>query len=198
MFNNYPYTDFHELNLDWILQKMRDLQAQMDELIQKAIDEAKEYAKEYIDERLGDIEREFAELQHNFDVLNANYHNDFSALNNTVNAFMFNTNAEINGLKQYIDDSLTAQDLKMSLLIQQNNEYLLREMESYLSQIKVINYFTGEKVTIQDMFNYLAGLHLNDSIDYDTMAQRAKTYTQLALLNITYTNLALHGNTLYV
>ena len=198
MFNTYPYTDFHELNLDWILKKMQELQAQMDELIQKAIDEAKEYAKEYIDERLGTIEEEFAELQHNFDILNASYHNDFNALSNTVNNFIINTNAEINTLKTYIDDSLTAQDLKMALLIQQNNEYLLTEMESYLNQIKVINYFTGEKVSIQDMFNYLAGLHLTDSIDYDTMALRAKTYSQLALLNITYTNLALHGNTLYV
>ena len=198
MFNTYPYTDFHELNLDWILKKMQELQAQMDELIQKAIDEAKEYAKEYIDEQLADIEREFAELQHNFDVLNNSYHTDFNNLTNTVNSFIINTNAEINSLKQYIDDSLTAQDLKMNLLIQQNNEYLLREMESYLNQIKVINFFTGEKVTIQDMFNYLAGLHLNDSIDYDTMVLRAKTYSQLVLLNITYTNLAMHGNTLYV
>lgn len=198
MYNIYPYTDFHELNLDWILQKMRDLQAQMDELIQKAIDEAKEYAKEYIDEQLADIERQFAELQLNFNQLNAEYHTNFDRLTNTVNSFITNTTAEINSLKQYIDDSLSAQDLKMNLLIQQNNEYLLREMENYLSQIKVINYFTGEKVTIQDMFNYLAGLHLNDSIDYDTMASRAKTYSQLAALNITYTNLALHGNTLYV
>lgn len=198
MFNTYPYTDFHELNLDWILKKMQELQAQMDELIQKAIEEAKEYAKEYIDERLGDIEREFAELQHNFDVLNANYHSDFATLTNTVNNFILNTNAEINTLKQYIDDALTAQDLKMALLIQQNNEYLLAEMEDYLNQIKVINFFTGEKVTIQDMFNYLAGLHLTDSIDYDTMALRAKTYSQLVLLNINYTNLAMHGNTLYV
>ena len=198
MFNTYPYTDFHELNLDWILKKMQELQAQMDELIQKAIDEAKEYAKEYIDERLADIETEFAILQRNFDTLNMNYHNDFNALNNTVNAFIINTNAEIDSLKQYIDDALTAQDLKMALLIQQNNEYLLAEMENYLNQIKVINFFTGEKVTIQDMFNYLASLHLTDSIDYDTMALRAKTYSQLALLNINYTNLALHGNTLYV
>lgn len=198
MFNTYPYTDFHELNLDWILKKMQELQAQMDELIQKAIDEAKAYAKEYIDERLGEIESEFADLQRNFDILNANYHNDFEALNNAVNIFFNNTTSQINGLKQYIDDSLTAQDLKMALLIQQNNEYLLSEMQTYLNQVKVINYFTGELVTIQDMFNYLAGLHLNDSIDYDTMASRAKTYSQLALLNITYTNLALHGNTLYV
>lgn len=198
MFNTYPYTDFHELNLDWILKKMQELQAQMDELIQKAIDEAKEYAKEYIDEQMADIEEQFNDLQRAVSDLNMQYHTDFNALTNTVNNFITNMTNQMNSLRQYVDDSLTAEDLKMNLLIQQNNEYLLREMESYLNQIKVINFFTGEKVTIQDMFNYLAGLHLNDSIDYDTMALRAKTYSQLALLNITYTNLAMHGNTLYV
>lgn len=198
MFNKYPYTDLHELNLDWILKEMKDLQAAMEGLLETAIEEAKKYAKEYIDEQLADIENDFAVLQRNFDNLNAEYHSDFQSLSNTVNAFINNMTGQINALRQYIDDSLEAQDLKMQLLIQQNNEYLLSEMENYLSQIKVINYFTGEKVTIQDMFNYLASLHLNDSIDYDTMAYRAKTYTELVGLNITYTNLAMHGNTLYI
>lgn len=198
MFNKYPYTDLHELNLDWILKEMKDLQAAMEGLLEEAIRVTKEYAKEYIDSQLADIENDFATLQRNFDTLNAEYHSDFQSLTNTVNTFINNMTGQINALRQYVDDSLTAQDLKMQLLIQQNNDYLLSQMETYLAQIKVINYFTGEKVTIQDMFNYLAGLHLNDSIDYDTMAQRAKTYTQLADLNITYTNLALHGNTLYI
>lgn len=198
MYNKYPYSDLHELNLDWILKEMKDLQAAMEGLLEEAITVTKAYAKEYIDSQLADIENDFAILQHNFDVLNAEYHSDFQSLTNTVNTFINNMTGQINALRQYIDDSLTAQDLKMQLLIQQNNDYLLSQMETYLAQIKVINYFTGEKVTIQDMFNYLAGLHLNDSIDYDTMAQRAKTYTQLAGLNITYTNLALHGNTLYI
>ena len=198
MFNKYPYTDLHELNLDWILKEMKDLQAAMEGLLETAIEEAKKYAKEYIDSQLADIENDFAVLQRNFDNLDAEYHSDFQSLSNTVNAFINNMTGQINALRQYIDDSLEAQDLKMQLLIQQNNDYLLSEMENYLSQIKVINYFTGEKVTIQDMFNYLASLHLNDSIDYDTMAYRAKTYTELAGLNISYTNLAMHGNTLYI
>lgn len=194
MYNKYPYSDLHELNLDWILKEMKDLQAAMEGLLEEAITVTKAYAKEYIDSQLAAIESDFAQLQRNVDALNDN----FIDLKNTVNAFTINFNAELQALKQYIDDALDAEALRINLLIQQNNEYLLTVMESYLSQIKVINYFTGEKVTIQDMFNYLAGLHLNDSIDYDTMANRAKTYTQLVGLNITYTNLALHGNTLYI
>lgn len=194
MLNKYPYTDFHELNLDWILKEMKDLQAAMDGLLEKAIEEATKAAKEYVDEQLADIKADFAQLQNNFDALNINVNN----LNNAFNAFTLNINAQIAALEQYIDDALQAQTLQTQLLIAQNNEYLLSEMETYLAQIKVINYFTGEKVSIQDMFNYLAGLHLTDAIDYDTMAYRALTYTYLAGLNINYTNLAMHGNTLYI
>lgn len=194
MFNKYPYTDFHELNLDWILKEMKDLQAAMDGLLEKAIEEATAAAKAYVDDQLVVIRAEFTTLQSNFDALNTNVNN----LNNAFNTFTANINAQITALKTYIDDGLQAQTLQTQLLIAQNNEYLLSVMESYLTQVKVINYFTGEKVTIQDMFNYLAQLHLSDAIDYDTMALRALTYTYLAGLNINYTNLAMHGNTLYI
>ena len=193
-FNRYPYTDFHELNLDWILQEMKSLQDQMNGLLQEAIAQATENAEAYVDSKLGQIETDFAEIQRQFNQLNTHV-DDLDAL---VEQFNTNILNQINLLKQYVDDGLEADRLQMQLLISQNNDYLLLEMESYLAQIKVINYFTGEKVTIQDMFNYLAMLHLSDSIDYDTMAARNKTYAQLAALNITYTNLALHGNTLYV
>lgn len=194
MYNKYPYTDFHELNLDWILQEMKRLNASLDSVLQEAIAQATANAEAYIDIQVAQLESDFRTLQEKFNSLNSNV----SALTNLVNTFIANYSAELASLKLYIDDSLDAQALQTQLLIKQNNDMLLAEMESYLGQIKVINYFTGEKVTIQDMFNYLAGLHLNDSIDYDTMAYRALTYTYLAGLNITYTNLAMHGNTLYI
>lgn len=193
-FVRYPYTDLHELNLDYILQEMKELKAQMDGLLEEAVQQATANAEAYVDSKLGYIEAQFAQIQRDFNALN----NHVDDLDNTVEQFNINILNQIVALKQYVDDGLEADRMQMQLLISQNNEYLLREMETYLAQIKVINYFTGEKTSIQDMFNYLAMLHLSDSIDYDTMASRAKTYTYLAGLNMTYTNLALHGNTLYV
>ena len=192
--NKYPYTDFHELNASWILEELKKLQARIEEVLQEAIDQATENAEAYLNEKIGAIETEFSQIKSEFAQLDEHV----EELDELVNEFNANILEEIRLLKNYVDDNLETDRLQMQLLISQNNEYLLREMESYLARIKVINYFTGEMVTIQDMFNYLASLHLNDSIDYDTMAARAKTYTELVGLNINYTNLALHGNTLYV
>lgn len=193
MFREYPYTNLQDLNLDWILRKMKKLQEDMDGLLQKAIEEATAAAKEYVDEQLGQVYNDFQTLQDNFNTLN----NNVIGLNNAFVAFTGNINQQMTALRKYVDDSLTAQQLQMQLMISQNNDYLLSQMETYLGQIKVINYFTGEKVSIQDMFNYLAGLHLQNSINYTTMATRAKTYNQFAAMNMTYTDLALNGNTLY-
>lgn len=192
--NKYPYTNFHELNLDWVLEQMKSINERMDALLQEAIDAATANAEAYVDSKLGALETEFEEIKREFRALDTHV----DELDTLVNQFTTNIEGQIAALRQYVDDGLEADRMQMQLLIIQNNDYLLGQMESYLAQIKVINYFTGEKVSIQDMFNYLAQLHLNDSIDYDTMAARAKTYTQLAALNINYTNLALHGNTLYV
>lgn len=194
MFRDYPYTNLQDMNLDWILRKMKELDQNMQDLLDKAIAEATAAAKAYVDEQLGEVYEDFENLQKSFANLNTNV----IALNNAFIAFTANINGQMTALRQYVDDSLTAQQLQMQLMISQNNDYLLSQMETYLAQIKVINYFTGEKVSIQDMFNYLAGLHLTDAINYTTMAARGKTYTQLAGLNMTYTDLAMHGNTLYV
>ena len=53
-------------------------------------------------------------------------------------------------------------------------------------------------VPIQEMVDYLAAFHIVDGIDYDTMNLRALTYSVWNGLSMTYTDLTLHGNTIYV
>lgn len=194
IFNKYPYLDFHEMNLDWCLRILKEMDAHIDELHDQILAEAIEATKEYVDTELEGFLSEFADLKSDFIVLTSN----FDSLNNEFVQLKNDTNAKINQLEQDIINAVVGINQRTDLLLQNMYDQIFSDLSTQLSQIKVINYFTGEQVGVQDMFNYLAMLHLNDSIDYDTMAYRAKTYTQLAALNINFENLIAHGNTLYL
>ena len=201
----YPYTDLHELNLDWLIQQMKDLEHRIDGLHDELKAELTAELTVYVNDRLAVTEAKFAvlkaDVEHELGVIEANFNllrGQFADLDQTMNDYIDYINGRIADIQAEISADIAGVNARTDALIASNNEYLLSVMSTYLSQIKVINFFTGELVSIQDMFNYLAGLHLTDSIDYDTMALRAKTYTDLANLNINYTNLAMHGNTLYV
>ena len=194
MFNEYPYTDFHELNLDYILKKMKELEANLEEVKVEAIAAATQAAKEYVDSQLAGFLAEFDTLKAQFAVVNANV----AGLENQFNNFITYVNGEISNIRATLDADIAAVNNSVDQKILNAKDEIFTNLATELSNIKVINYFTGEQISVQDMFNYLAQLHVSDSIDYNTMAARAKTYSQLALLNITFTNLAMHGNTLYV
>ena len=194
MFNAYPYTDFHELNADWIINELKRIESELADLYERAVHDAVEQAKEYTDAQLLDMQNAIDQLANDFNVVLIRMNNiegDFSDLVNRVTEMQTTLTA-------YIDAQIVAANARTDAAIEANNTVIINELSQFLSNVKVLNFFTGEKVSIQEMFDYLCGLHLNDSIDYDTMYARNKTYTQLVALNINYTNLVQHGNTLYV
>ena len=194
IFHLYPYSDLHDINLDFVLRRMAELEADLERIKQEAIDAATENAKEYIDSLLGGFLAEFEQLKSDFAALNTNV----ESLNNNFNTFVTYVNNEIAQIKATVDADMAAINDSVNQKIIDAKDEIFNNLSTELSNVKVINFFTGDLTSIQDMFNYLSMLHVSDSIDYDTMALRAKTYTQLVALNINYTNLAMHGNTLYV
>lgn len=190
--NSYPYTDFHELNLDWVIEKIKEYETAIDGLKEEVM----ELTKEYVDEQLSTYQQQINDLETELRGLVSDVEDDFDALQSSVNISLGQMDDKIADLRLELENAIVAINARTDLAIEQNNEYLLSHMETELANVKVTNALTGTQMTLQNMFNYLCTLHMTDAIDYTTLASRNNTYTQLAGYYMTYTQLALQGNSI--
>lgn len=190
----YPYTDPNRYNDDWLLKKMQELDTDLKTLEERVKEAAVKASKEYVDERMVEIRADFETLQRNFNSLTNNFNN----LSRDVQAQITILSSRIDAFRDEINADIIGVNARTDLAIQQNNEYIFANLEKSLARIKVTNFFTGLKISVQEMFDYLAMLHVDDALYYNVMAERAKTFDEFAALNISYTDLVLHGNSYYV
>lgn len=188
--NKYPYTDFHELNLDFILAKVQELDTRIDDIKVEFLQEANAYTDAQIAAQTSYIDNAVASVNNTA----ATLRNEFIALNAYVNNQVNTLNHQIDVLYDDIAANVQAVNARTDVLIAANNDYLFREIGTMLSQATVINYFTGEETTIQNMFDYLAAFHLADSLNYNQLYAKNNTYSQLMAYNMTYTQLVNSGN----
>jgi len=190
--HKYPYTNFHDLNLDWILQQLNEMDQRIDNIIADAVAQAKAYT----DQQLKEFKDDFSELEDQI-------YTAMNQLRQQQTTFIAQVTASINAINEKVDKlesdlqaGIYSMQVYTDLAIKNNNEYILQQIENQLIGIKVINYFTGQEVTIQEMFNILAKYHLEDAMTYNQYAGKNVTYTQLASLSITYLQLINNGNNL--
>lgn len=197
----YPTQNGEMINLDWIISEIKRLNQNLDELEARVLAAALAATKEYVDGELATIREEFADLQEEmvvmreyFDSRVSDLQSDYDAFTNQVNQQIILLTQRIADFDQTIKNDIIGVNALTDLKIQQNNEYILSEVAKGVVNVKVYNYFTGELVTVQQMFNTLAELHLENPITYTELTNSAITYTDLANLNMTYTELAIKGN----
>ena len=193
IFNDkYPYSDFHELNLDWILETVSNLEKRVDNLKTEFL----EQANKYTDEKFAEFKSDLAELEQELNTVVGELQEQYSEFTRLVNARIQFIQNDINTLNQKIDAEIIGANEYTNQAIIQNNEYLIEKLSESLNSLIVINFFNGEKVTIQEMFDTLAQLHIQDPLTYTEYAEKNITNANLSLLNITYTDLVLKGKQL--
>ena len=185
----YPYTDSNRYNDDWLLNKMKELEGRLDGIVEETL----ALTKTYVDNRLAtyqsqieSIKQEIAEVSQRTNTLSVH-----------VAEEVFRLESKILDAERKAESLFIIANNRTDLQIERNNEYIFREIEdNVLGNITVINYFTGEHMTVQDMFNYLASLHLQNAITYNGLRDKNLTYTELVAKSITYNELVKNGATL--
>ena len=191
----YPHTSFEEINLDYILRRITEIETQIATI--KAEIEGEIFI--WIQEQIAPIEQELQNLINEVTSLEGTVETTLQAYDARITTIQNNLNAQIADIQRQLTDTSVALNKLMDTKIEQNNIWLLNEISQNVSDLfLVLNPFTGTMMPIQEMIDYLSAFHIVDGIDYDTMNTRALTYAVWNGLSMTYTDLTLHGNTIYV
>nr|DAD57114.1 MAG TPA: hypothetical protein [Bacteriophage sp.] len=193
-FNMFPYSNLHELNLDWILAELKDFSGQLDEfrtrldtIREGILTESKAYTDATIAEKYGEFQQQYNELLTQVDQFQTAVNNTLKGFQDQFDDYKEQTTAEVLSAKAYTDAAIA-----------QNNDYLLEEITKQTIGIKVLNPFTGERVSIQDMIDYLSDFHMENAILINTLVNRNNTVNQMIAYNATCTELAINGATIVV
>lgn len=169
--NQFPYSDFHELNLDWLIKQTK---ASMDAIttLQEQMAQIEVLTEEQINAMIN------AAIASNNIIL---YNSMLELKNELTEAYKNYTNNQIAQLKIYVDN----QDVYYDNLAKSYADTALINAKAYTDQsvldyTMMINPITGNyddvRVVITDIFNNFL---TNDSLtaaEYDALALDAETY----------------------
>ena len=194
--HGWPYSNFHDLNLDWILQKIQDYEARLDGIVEEAVSQANAYTDQQIAQFRNDFNDLVAQVEQEVEDMLSTVDGAIERLTQEQQEFIETATAQINAINEHVDtleESISASIDGMraytNQAIRDNNQMLYDYIESSLIDVHVVDYFTGQEVTIQDMFDKLAQFHLQNPLTYNQFAGKEVTYAELSALNATYAGL---------
>lgn len=192
LFEQFPYSNFHELNLDWILQKIKELDGKVDSIEDRILKEANAYT----DQQMAGLRRDFAELEADFTAFKSDVNAQFAAYtakqDKAFAEYQKLVNAQIDLLEQEIRDARA----ELKTMLRQANAYtdasiamLLLQLPDLISKniknAQVYNLLTGKYVTIQAMFDFLCMFHAPGALTCTGIFERNNTCTEIKQYNKT-------------
>lgn len=154
-------------------------------------------ANDYTDEEIRKMESRVNDAVNSVIALKQEIENEFNDFKNITEETLNEFSKKIDLLYDHVNDIVYSINARTDLVIKQNNEFIFKEIENnILKNITVLNYFTGENVSVQEMFNYLSMFHLENAMTYTMLYTKNITVDYLVGKHITYTDLVRNGNTL--
>lgn len=147
----------------------------------------KQYTDSQIEAKYGEFQQQYNELVSQLDQFQTAVNNTLKGFQDQFDDYKEKTTAEVISAKAYTDVSIA-----------QNNEYILEQISQQVISVRVLNPFTGERVSIQDMIDYLSMFHMTDAIKISTLGNRQNTVNQMIAYDATCSNLVINGANIIV
>ena len=148
---------------------------------------AKQYTDSAIAEKYGEFQKQYNELVTQVEQFQTAVDNTLKGFQDQFDDYKEKTTAEVISAKAYTDASIA-----------QNNEWLLEQISQQVISVRVLNPFTGERVSIQDMIDYLSMFHMQDGIKISTLGNRQNTVNQMIAYNAKCSDLVVNGANIIV
>lgn len=200
--NQFPYSNFHELNLDWVIAKLQELDQKVDNIQLTITNEIKDYVDEQINNfvtgQLADMQNEIDQLERDFAAFTAQSDYKYDQFIFTVNAQIQLMRSEIATAKSQFEDMIKGANAYTDASISNAEERIYKNLSTELAKIKVLNFFTGDYVTVQEMFDTLARLHVTAGLTYTEIAARNNTFTDVEAYKRTYIDCTIYAADIFV
>lgn len=185
-----PLTYDESLSYYEVLCKLRDYINEMGKRLDNYGEQILAASKAYTD---GEIAKSIQQYNQALEQLTSDY-----------NQFVDNVTGALQGFQNQMDSNFQRQDNEIAggraytdTKIAQNNEWLLEQISQQLISVTVLNPFTGERVSIQDMIDYLSVLHMTEAIDVDGIVTANRTVNKVISYNATCTQLVNNGKNIF-
>lgn len=211
LFEHFPYTNFHDLNLDWIIKALKDLDIKVDTIEDRVTDAAKEYVDDriayFVSGPMQDMKNQIDDLETEMSEFETEVQNQFAEYTNItdikIQEFEDLVNSQITLLRAEIAQAKT----QFQTMIDGANSYADQQIALQMSNIPEIvqaqilevhvwNMLTGEYVDIQTMFDYLCTLHVENGSTNDEITAKSNTFTDMANYHATFHQMLINSKLL--
>jgi hypothetical protein len=169
-----------------IIAKTNELVNQVNHFSDEVLAAAKAYTDGEIAKSIEQYNKALQQFASDYDQFVDNVTGALSGFQNQMDANFQRQDNEIAGGRAYTDTRIA-----------QNNEWILEQISEQVISVRVLNPFTGERVSIQDMIDYLAGLHMTEAAKVQQIVTAAKTVNIVVGYNASCTQLVNNGKNIF-
>lgn len=156
--------------------------------VTEAISDFNDESKAYTDSKVAEA---FADIQAQSDALRRDYEQFVTLVNSNINLFQ----SQLDTTSAKLEAEIIGVNARTDVAIEQSEERIIKYIGNQaLNNIKVLDPFSGNYVTIQYMIEYLSGLHMTGAATYDEIFGANISYDEMVAKDKTYTEWATNGH----